>query len=347
MKSLDVGSLLNFTELPKYLRIVENELDKTLTTGNPYIRKPVLRLIKARSKRLRPSLLMAIINSQGKKINKNVIASCVAVELVHLASLVHDDIIDNADTRWMVPTINAKEGSNYAIIIGDYLFAKANQVAASVSVEVARIIAQTIEELCDGEIREMADQYNVDRSIGSLMQSIEGKTAALISATTRIGGICSGLPDKEIKSLDKYGRAFGVSFQLIDDVLDLLSSDELLGKPVGNDINEGVFTLPILLTTSGPDDHKIRSILRDSQNLKNSAITDILLANGAIEKTIILAHEYNVLAVKELINFTEDKVKINLSALPKSYFDWAFGGLIDKKYKPNVASVLSKLSDNK
>ena len=341
MKSFDGASLLNIVDLPAYLKRVDKELDNVLLSDNPYIREPILRLIKAKSKRIRPSLLLAVLTSRGQTVDKKVIASCVAIELVHIASLVHDDIIDNGQTRWMVPTINAKEGVNYAVMIGDYLFAKANQQAANVSLEVAKIIAKTIEQLCEGEICEMSDEFNVDRSISSLMGTIEGKTAALISASCRIGGLCSGLNNADIEALDKFGRFFGIAFQFIDDILDFLSNQQILGKAVGNDVREGVYTMPLLLGLAGKNGNRLKNLIKNKNG--NDELVNFLLKDGSFEKSIHLINEYNILAAKELKNFNDVKTKNSLIKLPESYFKWSIENLVDKKYQPDINDILKVL----
>jgi len=247
MKTFNGADLVHFSDLPKYLEIIEKELINILPIDSLYISDPVRRLINAKSKRIRPSILLGIVANLDGEINDEVISACVAIELVHIASLIHDDIVDHANTRWLIPTINSKEGLEYAVIIGDYIFAKANEKAASVSQEVALVIARTIALICDGEARELTDEFNINRSMSSLIKCIEGKTAALISAACNIGGLCSGLPSKDIYALNKFGYYFGISFQFIDDLLDFLSNEKILGKAVANDVREGVYTMPTLL----------------------------------------------------------------------------------------------------
>lgn len=342
-KSFDIASLLNVPKLPKYLLLVEEELNKAVSSDNAYLSVPIGRLIRARSKRLRPSLLIAIVVNQGVKINQRVISSCVAVELVHLASLVHDDIIDEAEIRWGVPTINAKEGISTAIIVGDYLFAKANQQAIVASPDIAKIISRTVELLCQGEINEMADEFDVERSVSSLIKTMEGKTAALVSATCQIGGICAGLSKLDVNSLYNYGRAFGISFQVIDDLLDLLSTPELLGKPIGNDVKEGVYTLPLVLAIASDRGKEVRQLLKIKNQSADSALTNLLLDNGAINKSIIFAHEYNKLARIELKNLKDTKVKSGLMSIPDNYMAWALNYLVDDKYRPAVSKKLKSV----
>lgn len=326
--------------MPQHLSQVDKELEKVLATDNQLIAEPLARLIGAGGKRLRPTLVIATAASGGKKINKRVIAGCVAVELVHLGSLVHDDIIDNSFTRWNVPTINAKEGPNHAVIIGDYLFSKACSETATLGSEAASLVASTIARLCDGESRELGDRHNKDRSIESLLRAIDGKTAALFSASCQIGGLCAGLDADKIAALGQYGHQLGVAFQLIDDLLDFLSTPKLMGKPVGSDVAEGTYTMPLLLALSGPNSNKVRTLLAN-RKASCTEITEILLNDGSIEKTILEIKKYNRSAGKALGSFNDTSAKVGLKNLPDVYLNWSLSNLIAKSYRPTVAKFIA------
>jgi len=261
----------------------------------------------------------------GKKIDSSVITSCVAIELIHTASLIHDDIIDHARSRRGVQTISAKEGVNDAILVGDYLFGLAAVQAASISKEVAGELAEAMVGLCDGQSRELADSYNTERSINSYLETIHGKTAMLSRAACRIGGLCGSGTETQIDSLGRFGEAFGMSFQLIDDLLDLLSSDKDMGKPVGNDIKEGVYTLPLLISLSGSSASKVRSYLTSNRAAptKNAEIVSILMSDGSISETVKRIKHYNNTATKALADFSANAVVGGLSSLPVVYLKWA------------------------
>jgi heptaprenyl diphosphate synthase len=228
-------------------------------------------------------------------------------------------------------------------MIGDYLFAKANQQAAKVGVEVAEIISKTIESLCEGEMLEMTDEFNIKRSIGGLIQTIEGKTAALISATCQIAGYCADFSQTEIDSLKRYGKDFGMSFQFIDDVLDFLSSQEILGKPTGNDAKEGVYNMPILLSLAGKEKNKVNQMIANPNKIANSKLTDLLISNGTMLESIILANEYNNLAARDIDNLNHEQVKKSLANLPNAYFIWALENLTQPKYKRFISETLNNL----
>ena len=317
----DLGAILNLPELPKHMTEIQLALEQAIYCENTHIHEPAIRLARAPSKRLRSALVLAITD----KVDKNVISACVSIELIHLASLVHDDIMDGASSRWGVKTVHEKEGLNRAILVGDYLFAKANQVAASVSLEAAELVATTIIALCDGQARELEDVGNVDRTIEAYLEAIEGKTGSLIAAACEIGGLCAGLDKPKLKALHNFGEAFGMSFQLIDDVLDFTSSPELLGKPTGNDVIEGVYTMPVILGLKGPNRKQLLSHL---QNATKSQFvgTDLLKGDGSIAKTIEAAKKYNQHAAE----FIKDFASKQLQSAPTAYTEWALKQLVSK-----------------
>ena len=337
MSSFDVAAALELPELPSYIEHVEQKLERVLATDNPYIQEPLDRLLKARGKRLRPSLVIAVAASQGKTIDQKITSGCVAVELVHLASLVHDDVIDNANSRWNLPTINHQEGVNHAIIVGDYLLARALEQATSVSREVAQTIASAFAAMCDGQGRELADTGNPNRTQASYLKAINGKTAALFSAACRVGGLCADLPNKQTNAFASYGENFGMAFQLIDDVLDFIVTPVLFGKPVGTDIHTGVYTMPLLFGLEDPNGKKLEALLQEFDAL--ATITDILIKDGGIEKSILETGKYNKSAARALINFGDATTR--LSNFPNTYLNWALENLAAPIYQPAVLKILN------
>jgi heptaprenyl diphosphate synthase len=185
----------------------------------------------------------------------------VACELVHVGSLHHDDVIDEAATRHGVASVNARWGNMRAILSGDFLLARASELASSLGTEVASLLAATIGRLCEGEVRELELAYNVDRTVDDYRAAIEGKTAALFSTACRIGGIVADLPRDRIDALTTYGLRYGLAFQVVDDVLDVVASGEDLGKPAGHDVAEGIYNLPVLRALAGPAGAELRAVL--------------------------------------------------------------------------------------
>lgn len=260
LASYGVASVLDAVDLPWLtdgLARTEARLREAVTAEDPYLTEIAGHLISAGGKRLRPVLTMVAAAAGGAVVSDDVITGGVSVELVHIGSLYHDDVMDDAETRRGVPSVNAKWGNLVAILSGDFLLSRASELAASLGTEVAGLLAATIGRLCEGQVGELKTAYSADRSEAAHAASINGKTASLLATASRIGGIVADLPRNQIDALTTYGDNFGMAFQLIDDVLDLVATDEELGKPAGNDMVEGVYTLPVIRAladaTVGPE----------------------------------------------------------------------------------------------
>jgi heptaprenyl diphosphate synthase len=234
---------------------IEQGLRDSVHTSDPYLDELASHLIVAGGKRLRPLLTVVAAQvsvAEGGAVDPDLLHRAVrggvSCELVQTGSLYHDDVMDEAETRRGVDTVNAKWGNLQAILAGDFLLARASEIAASLSTEVAGLLAATIGRLCEGQIEELRHTYNAARPEASYLSSISGKTSSLFSAAARIGGLVADLPRAQIDALTEYGEAFGTVFQIVDDLLDLTATDQQLGKPAGHDMVEGVYTLPVLRT---------------------------------------------------------------------------------------------------
>mgnify|MGYP005812457799 CR=1 FL=1 len=227
---------------------IETAMHEAVVTPDRYLNEIASHLIVAGGKRLRPVVAVAAAQVFGEAASYDVVRGGVACELVHLGSLYHDDVMDEADTRRGVETVNAKWGNLQAILAGDFLLARASEIAASLGTEVAGLLARTIGWLCEGQIEELRHTYDRTRTEASYFASIHGKTASLYGTACRIGGIVAGHDRGIIDALTEYGNAYGTVFQIVDDVLDLVATPEQLGKPTGHDMVEGVYTLPVLRT---------------------------------------------------------------------------------------------------
>lgn len=247
----------------------------------------------------------------------------MAVELVHVGSLVHDDIIDEADARRGVVTVNAQEGDSQAVLVGDFLLARAGVEAASVSREVAMSLAITISDLCDGQSLEGLKEHDLDRSVDDAVRSIIGKTGALMRASCDIGAYSVGA-NRYAQPLADFGMHFGIAFQLTDDLLDLLSTDELMGKPVNNDVKCGVYSVPALLAlglSDNPSD--LRDMMKSSAESDEAAdgFRDRVLRSGAIEQTLEMVHSYNRRAAEDLSPLPASQTRDGLAELPERYLN--------------------------
>lgn len=269
---------------------VEEALLAAVRTPDAYLTEIASHLISAGGKRLRPvfTLVASRVGSDDAATDASV-AGGIACELVHLGSLYHDDVMDESTTRRGVDTVNAKWGNLQAILAGDFLLARASEIAASLGTEVAALLARTIGRLCEGQIEELRHTYNVARPVDSYLASIDGKTASLYATAARIGGLVAGLDLAVVDALTSFGSSYGMVFQIVDDVLDLTATDEQLGKPAGHDMEEGVYTLPVLYTLAagGAAATELGSILgKPLDHAEREKVLDIVRSNGGVESAI-------------------------------------------------------------
>lgn len=227
---------------------IEAALIDSVRTPDRYLDEIASHLIVAGGKRLRPLLTVVSAQVAGGPATDEAVQGGISCELVQTGSLYHDDVMDEAETRRGVDTVNAKWGNLQAILAGDFLLARASEIAASLGTEVAGLLARTIGRLCEGQIEELRHTYNSARPEASYVSSISGKTASLYATAARIGGLVADVPRPTVDALTEYGEAFGMAFQIVDDLLDITATDEQLGKPAGHDMVEGVYTLPVLRT---------------------------------------------------------------------------------------------------
>jgi heptaprenyl diphosphate synthase len=239
---------LELAPLPADLERVESRLGDAVRVNDRFLGDVASHLLSAGGKRIRPVLtLCATYAVRGAEpATEAAVTGACSVELVHVGSLYHDDVIDEADTRRGVPSVNARWSNIVAILAGDYLLAQASALAASLGADVAGLLASTIGELCRGQVLELQHLFDADRSEEAYLSAIEGKTASLMATASRVGGMVSEVPAPTLDALTQFGHHLGMCFQIVDDVLDITGSEAELGKPAGNDLHEGVYTLPVI-----------------------------------------------------------------------------------------------------
>lgn len=240
-------------QLEEDLGRVESALARAVSAEDPFLTEVAGHLVRAGGKRLRPAMVLAAAAACGAPVTDQVVAGAVSVELVHLGSLYHDDVIDAAGERRGVSSVNARWGNLVAILAGDFLLAKASEIAASLGTEVAGLLARTIGQLCRGEVSQLEFAFNPDRPEAAYLRAIEGKTASLMATSSRVGALVSEVPPDWTQALTEFGRSFGMAFQIWDDIRDLVSTEEALGKPAGHDMVEGTYTLPVLRALALPE----------------------------------------------------------------------------------------------
>src|SRR3989442_8177874 len=240
---------------------VETALRTSVVSEDPPLTELASHLIQAGGKRLRPALtITAAACRTGVPVPDGVVLGGVSVELVQVGSLYHDDVMDEATTRRGVESVNARFGNLKAILSGDFLLAKASEIAAGLGTEVAALLAATIGRLCEGQVRGLRAGFDVDRDEEGYLASIAGKTESLFSSACRIGAIVGGHDRDAVEAFTAYGYRYGMAFQIVDDVLDVVATDEQLGKPSGHDMAEGIYTLPVIRALAAGDD-ELRELL--------------------------------------------------------------------------------------
>jgi len=277
---------------------IEAALGESVLTPDPYLNEIASHLIVAGGKRLRPILTVVAAQVAGEAdavLHERAVQGGIACELVQTGSLYHDDVMDEADTRRGVDTVNAKWGNLQAILAGDFLLSRASEIAASLGTEVAALLARTIGRLCEGQIEELRHTYNAARPEASYLSSISGKTASLYSTAARIGGLVADLPRPMIDALTEFGESFGMVFQIVDDLLDITATDEQLGKPAGHDMVEGVYTLPVLRTlqAGGVAAVELLALLGKPLDLaERDKALSIVRSNGGVAAAMAAASEW-------------------------------------------------------
>jgi heptaprenyl diphosphate synthase len=243
---------LQLDPLEEDLARVEQLLMKELTGRDRFLDEVTSHLVAAGGKRLRPILTLcgAYAGQRGPALEpapEAAIVSAAAFEALHLCTLYHDDVIDDATLRRGVPSANARWGNTVAVIGGDILLARAFRLGASIGSAEATLLAWALENLCAGQADEFSSMYDPHRDEAAYECAIAGKTAALMAASLQAGGLAAALDPADLERLSIAGHELGMAFQLIDDLLDLLGSTSAIGKPSGTDIAEGVYTLPVIL----------------------------------------------------------------------------------------------------
>lgn len=284
------------------INTIEKKLEATIQADSLLLKQASLHTLQAGGKRIRPVfvLLAGKFGHYDINVMKNV---AVALELIHMASLVHDDVIDDADIRRGQPTVKAKWDNKTAMYTGDFIFALALELMADIEKPLAhKILANTIVEVTIGEVEQIKDKYRYDQNLRNYLRRIKRKTALLIAASCQLGAIAAGTDEKVHKKLYLFGYYVGMSFQITDDILDFTSTEEELGKPAGSDLLQGNITAPVLYAM---EDMKIRiEVEKVHEHIEPAHMEEVLKLikdSGAIEKSTKLSDMYleKALAVLE------------------------------------------------
>jgi heptaprenyl diphosphate synthase len=273
--------------LQERLNLVEQILRESVKSDYPFVTETSRHLVDAGGKRFRPMLVL-LASEFGDWQSADVLRAAVVVELTHLATLYHDDVMDEADRRRGVDSANARWDNTVAILTGDFLFAKASEILADLGPEAVRIQARTFERLVTGQIKETIGPYEGVDAVAHHLQVLEDKTGSLIATSGRFGAMFAGCSESVVETLTLFGERIGVAFQLADDLVDLTSDDGESGKTQGRDLREGVQTMPALLALASEraEDARLQELvsrpLADEED--HAEALALLLAHDAVDQ---------------------------------------------------------------
>ena len=231
---------------------VEARLRQVVGSAHPMLDAAARHLVSAGGKRVRPMLTL-LASHLGDPSTPAVVDAAVVVELTHLATLYHDDVMDEADVRRGAPSANTRWGNTVAILTGDYLFARASDLTAGLGTEATHIQSRTFARLVEGQIAETAGPRDGVDPVEHHLQVLADKTGSLIATSARLGALLAGAPEPDVETVARFGELYGMAFQLSDDLIDISSEAVDSGKTPGTDLREGVRTLPVLLVLAGAD----------------------------------------------------------------------------------------------
>jgi octaprenyl-diphosphate synthase len=282
---------------------VEHIFGRTLESSRPYVAKLVAHLGHYRGKRLRPILLLLTARACGNVTHEHHVLGAV-VEMIHTATLVHDDVLDNAIVRRHVPTVNANWDNHSSILLGDFLFTHAFHLSSTLGdARACELIGEATNRVCEGELQQISERGNLGITEDEYFSIIDGKTAELTSCCCRLGALYSGAGPAVVESLARYGRALGVAFQIADDLLDLVGEERTTGKSLGTDLDQQKMTLPLIcLLNRSPTvvSSRVQQILNSPGNHKREVLAPLLAESEALSYARRRAEEFAERARNEL-----------------------------------------------
>ncbi|MCT2537387.1 heptaprenyl diphosphate synthase component II [Aquibacillus koreensis] len=305
---------MTYAYLKQDLNQIEKALEQTIQANHPVLREASTQLLQAGGKRLRP--VFVLLSSMFGEYNLERIKTvAVSLELIHMASLVHDDVIDESELRRGKPTVKAKWDNRVAMYTGDYIFARALEILAEIDNPKAhKILSNTMVELTIGEMEQIKDKFNLDQNLRTYLRRIKRKTALLISSSCQLGAIASNASIEYEKKLYRYGYYIGMSYQIIDDILDFTSTEAQLGKPAGSDLLQGNLTLPALLAIQNDPSFydELSKLFNKGEDLTPGEIKpviDKIKSSDVIEKSFELSETYLAKAYESINDLPDIKAK--------------------------------------
>lgn len=312
MKLMDI-----YARKRKDMEHIEAELERVIRSDHVMLNETSLHLLKAGGKRIRP-IFVLLAGEFGDNDKDSLTKVAVSLELIHMATLVHDDVIDDAKTRRGKSTVKSKWDNRIAMYTGDYIFAKGLSVISDIpNPSIHRLLSKAMVEMCIGEMEQIRSFFDITQSVRDYLLRIRRKTALLIAISCKLGAMAAGVPSRQSEALYSFGYNVGMAFQIRDDILDLIGSEKELGKPPGSDIRQGNITLPIIYGLKEPDRREVLiRYIRDIQKTDGTGDISGFLQqvhdSSGIQRSEELVEKYIAKAITNLNQLPEQKARKNL-----------------------------------
>jgi len=301
------------------LKELEEYIYKNIGSPQQLISSTVKDLVSAGGKRIRPALTILMGRALGQKVDK-LIPVAASMEIIHMATLVHDDIVDDAEVRRGRKTVQSKYGKDIAVFTGDYLFSRAFDIIAEhADRQSLKGFSKAVRRICEGEIEQYENRFSLDFSLLKYLRRISRKTGMLLALSCSVGAMNKKSNLKYLKSIGAFGMCLGLAYQITDDILDFIGDEKTLGKPAGGDMKQGVYTLPLIYAAGhSPDKDKLFEILKrkdccSEEDLRRAI--EIVKDSGGIEFSKSLADRYVAKGIKSIEFLKDSKYKRALEAL--------------------------------
>ncbi|WP_428308543.1 polyprenyl synthetase family protein [Lacipirellula sp.] len=309
-----------FAPIAADLALVDRRLQQELRHSDPFIDELAQHSFRIGGKRLRPALLLLTAQAVREVTPEHHTLAAV-VEMVHTATLVHDDVLDEADVRRHLDTVNARWDNNTSVLLGDYLFSHAFYMASTLETTFGcRAIGESTNTVCEGELRQTNSSGNFWLSRDEYLGIIDAKTAELTACCCRLGAHYAGADEATVDRLTSYGRKLGMAFQIVDDLLDLEGEEQSTGKSLGTDLAHRKMTLPLIILrdqAAAADAERLQSLYEESDATHNSMLVDWLESSGALEQARRTAVEYAQEAAGELATLRDSEAKRMLAEIAR------------------------------
>lgn len=305
---------LLYADLKSDIDVIEKELEIALSSSSHVLNDASLHLLQAGGKRIRPVFVLLSAKFGDYNIEQLKYIA-VPFELIHMASLVHDDVIDNSDMRRGRQTVKSQWDNRVAMYTGDFIFGRALEYISNIeNPAVHQILSKTMVELVNGEVIQNVDKYQLDQNIRDYFRRIKRKTALLIESSCELGALVSGASQEEVRRLKRFGYFVGMSFQIIDDILDFTSTDQQLGKPAGSDFIHGNITLPILLQKDDSSIYDYVEKVKAGQFTEQERLSLLKMVrkSDAIKQAKNISDKYLQKALHEIEQLPKNPVKKKL-----------------------------------